>query len=475
MKRHAGNYPLLIILNILIMAWVDYPVASRSMAHAMEKDKPHDLTEAVNRLAKESRPAVVHIEVLHREKPAFPFWFYEMTQLIERHGESLHAKPIWGNKGTGVLIDEQGHILTNYHIVGGATELQVLQTDSRKSPASLLGTDPKTDLAVIRLLVHQPITHVTLGDSDKADIGDRVVTIGYGNDRNQIVNRGIITARHKTGMTDFYSLRDLMRINIPVHPGNTGGPLFNLQGEVVGINSDLMTRLSGLEGAGFAIPIGVAQRVAKRLIANGKVDRGWLGAAVQDVTPYLASSVGLQRPEGALVTHVVRGGPADKAGLKAGDVVTVYRDREVLSGEHLQREVAGSIAGEKVTLTVVRNKNRQRLSVVIGNPEETIHDPAFFIRNRLGVDVRPSTSREADQYGLDSRQGVVVVGVYPGSPLGGAGFELNDMIMEVEGRPIKGLKDFVDQIISLKRKQRVIMLGLDHRTGRTGFVQVVVP
>jgi S1-C subfamily serine protease len=116
-----------------------------------------------------------------------------------------------------------------------------------------------------------------------------------------------------------------------------------------------------------------------------------------------------------------------------------------------------------------------RLSVVIGNPEETIRDPAFFIRNRLGVDVRPATLREEDQFGLDSRQGMVIVGLYPGSPLGGVGFELNDMIMEVEGQPVKGLKDFMDQIINLKRKQRVIMLGLDHRTGQTGFVQVVMP
>jgi len=374
-----------------------------------------------------------------------------------------------------VLIDAQGHILTNYHIVGDATQIQVLQKDNRRFPANLLGVDPRTDLAVIRLLVHQPITHVTFGDSDKACIGNRVVTIGYGNDRSQIVNRGIITVGPQTGIIDLYSLNDLMRIDIPVHPGNTGGPLFNLQGELVGINSALMTRFSGPDETGFAIPGSVAQRIAKKIIAYGKVDRGWLGARVQDVTPYLASSVGLQKHTGALVTHVVRGGPAGRAGLKAGDLVTVYRDQAVLSAEHLQREVAGSTAGERVSLTIVRNKKRKSLSVLIGNPKEMINDSSFFIRSRLGVDVRPSTSREADQYGLDSRQGVVVVGVYPGSPLVEVGFALNDMIIEVEGKPVKGLKHFMDQIISLRRKQRVIMLGLDHRTGRTGFVQVVVP
>lgn len=477
MNWYAVNYFFLIVIMsvLMITAWVDFAASTPSIAYAMEKDKAYVLTEAVNRVIREDGPAVVHIEVIRREKPTFPFWFYEMTQLTERSEKSAHAKQYWQNRGTGVLIDEKGHILTNYHIVGEARELRVLQTNSRELPAIFLGADPKTDLAVIRVLVHQPITHVTFGDSDKTGIGDTVVTIGYGIDQNRIVTRGIITAKPKTGMTDLHSLHDLMRIDMHFHPGNTGGPLFNLNGEIVGIYSALLTRFSGLDGVGLAIPSSLARMIVKRLIENGKMERGWLGAVVQDITPYFASYAGLERPEGALVTQVVSGGPADRAGLKAGDVVTVYRDQKVLNGIQLQREVAGSKAGRRVSLTVVRNKKRQEISVVIGNPEETIRDPAFFIRNRLGVDVRPATSKDEERYGLDSIQGMVIVGLYPGSPLGGVGFELNDMIMEVEGHPVKGLKDFMDQIISLKRKQRVIMLGRDHRTGMTGFVQVVIP
>jgi serine protease Do len=476
MRRYAANPLFFIMMSVLvIMAWLDLPVSSPSMAHAMEKDKPDDLTEAVNRVIKENGPAVVHIEVIRREKATFPFWFYEMTRLMKRPEKSFHTKPGWQDRGTGVLIDDRGHILTNYDIAGEAREFQVSQTDSRKFPASFLGADPKTDLAVIRLLAHHPIPHATFGDSDKADIGDRVVTIGYGADQNQVVNQGIITAKPKTGMTDLHILHDLMRVDIHIHPGNTGGPLFNLQGKIVGINSALMTRFSNLEGAGLAIPSSLARVVVKRLIQNGKMERGWLGATVQDVTPYLMSSLGLPRPEGGWVTRVVRGGPADRAGLKTGDVITVYRDQKVLSAEHLQREVAGSTAGEKVRLSVVRDKKRQQISVVIGSAEEMIRDPAFFIRNRLGVDVRPATPKESARYGLPSRQGMVIVGIYPGSPLGGVGFELNDMIMEVEGRPVKGPEDFMDQITRLNRRQRVIMLGLDHRTGMTGFVQVLVP
>lgn len=469
------KYLSFILIDVLmIIAWVDLSAWSPSAAYAMEKGKPYD-TEAVSRVIKEDSAAVVHIAVIRRDKSIFPFWFYEMNQLLDRPEDALHTRPHWQNRGTGVLIDAQGHILTNYDIVGEAKAIYVWRADSRKFPASLLGADPKTDLAVIRLLVHQPVTHAVFGDSDKADIGDRVVTIGYGIDGRQIVNIGIITAKSRTGMRDLYSLHDLMRVDMHVHAGPTGGPIFNLQGQLVGFNSALMTRFSGLEGADLAIPSSLARVVAKELIQNGKMERGWLGAMVQDVSPYLATYAGLEMPEGALVSRVVRGGPADLAGLKAGDLLTGYRDRAVLSAEDFQRAVAGSTAGEKVHLTVIRDRKRERISAVVGDPEETISDPAFFIRNRLGVDVRPATSKEAKRYGLNSGQGMVIVGFYPGSPLSKVGFELNDMIMEIEGRPVKGLKGFMNQIVGLKRKQRVIMLGLDHRTGQTGFVQVVVP
>jgi len=464
-----------IITAVLLMIGVNLPAASHPTAYAMEEGNPQGLNEAENQVFEEESPAVVHIEVTRREEVNFPYWFYEMSPFLKSPEKSPDEKPDWQNRGTGVLIDEKGHTLTNYHIVGQATKLQVVQTDGRRFPARLLGADPKTDLAVIQLLVYQPISYATFGDSDALGIGDRVLSIGYGIGRGQILNRGVVTAKPKGGMTDLYDFNDLMRIDIPVHSANTGGPLLNLRGEVVGINSALMTRFSGTEGIGFAIPSRVVKRVAESLITKGKVPRGWLGVEVQDVTPYLASSVGLKEQTGILVTEVVSGGPADRAGLRAGDIVTIYRQHEIPSKKHFRHEVDESTPGEKVALTVIRDKKRRQVPVVIGNLEETISDPTLFIRHLLGVDVRPITSREADQYGLDSRQGVVVVGAYPGSPLVEVGFELNDVIMEVEGRPIKGLRPFIDQIISMRGKQRVIMLGLDHRTGRTGFVQVVVP
>lgn len=474
MKRLNLRFPGIVMLNLLMMAWIHMPALPPLTAHAIEKD-PSVLKAAADRVAEESSAAVVHIEVICREDVEFPFWCYEMTQLLEAPQKRTQKKTDWRNSGTGVLLDEQGHILTNYHIVGSATELQVSQKDGRKCRARLLGADPKTDLAVIQMLIPQALRPAVFADSDTADAGDRVVVIGYGNKPGQVVDRGIILKLPQAGNTDVYTLHDLIRTNIPVDSENTGGPVFNLQGEVLGVNSALMSRLSGLEDVGFAIPGNTAARIASILIENGEMDRGWLGVTVHDVTPYAEDAVNLQRPEGARITHLVKGGPADRAGLKPGDVVTAYGNESLSSGIQLQREVAATPPGKKVALTVFRNKKGRRLPVVIGNLKKTILDPSFYIMSHLGVAVRPVTSKEMEHYGLSSPQGVLVVGVYPSSPMDKVGIESTDVIMEVEGRPVRDPRQFMREIIRLRGKKQLIMLGLDHRTGRSGFVQVKLP
>lgn len=474
MRRHAVHCQVLLILIVFMMVWSDFPSLLSLRVYAAEREGPRDRTAHIDRAVEENRAGVVHIEVIRREDVAFPFWYYEMTQLLEKPPH-LGQKTAWQNTGTGVLLDEQGHILTNYHIAGSAKEIQVFQRDGRIGRAVLVGADPKTDLAVIQILIRQPLRSLFFAHPNTVATGERVVTIGYGSRPKQIFDKGAIRKCPKQETPDIYTLHDLIQINIPVDSENTGGPLINLQGKVVGINSALMTRFSVLEGTGFAIPGHVAQRIARRLIENGTVERGWLGAAVHDVMPFAADAVGLQRPEGARITHVVKGGPADQAGLKPGDVVTRYDDQTVSSGKHLQRKVAQTPPGEKVSLTVFRNKNNQRLSVAIGNPNKIIRDPSFFVRSRLGVDVRPVTPKDADHYNLDTLMGVVIVGVSPSGPMDEVGFESKDVIVGVEGKAIRNPKDFTNEIVKLRGKKRVIMLGLDHRTGRKGFVQVRVP
>jgi len=210
---------------------------------------------------------------------------------------------------------------------------------------------------------------------------------------------------------------------------------------------------------------------------NGPVglSSGWLGVSVQDLSPDLAKSLGLKRPMGAMIAHVVRGGPADKAGIKKGDVVTGYGGKEILDGANLQNEVTTSVIGQEVQVTLFRNGKKQTLVVRVGNLQKMIKEQASSVKGRLGVDVRPVTSKEIEGYGLNSQTGVVVIWVHPDSPLAGIGFEVNDMILEINFQPIDGLEVFVDLVSALRPEQRIILLGLDHRSGRTGYVVLVVP
>lgn len=202
---------------------------------------------------------------------------------------------------------------------------------------------------------------------------------------------------------------------------------------------------------------------------------GWLGVSVQDLTPDLAKSLGLKKPMGALIANVVKGGPADKAGIKRGDVVTSFGGKEILGGANLQNEVATSLIGQEVKVTLFRNGKKQTLTVRVGNLQKMIKEQASSVKGCLGVDVRPVNSKEVERYGLNSQQGVVLIRVHPDSPLAGFGFEVNDMILEINGQPIDGLEGFVDLVSTIRPQQRIILLGLDHRSGRIGYVQVMVP
>ena len=202
---------------------------------------------------------------------------------------------------------------------------------------------------------------------------------------------------------------------------------------------------------------------------------GWLGVSAQDISPDLAKSFGLKKPMGALIANVVKGGPADKAGIKRGDVVTSYEGKEILDGANLQNEIATSLIGQEVQVTLVRNRKKQTLTVRVGNLQEMIKGQASSVKGRLGVDVRPVTSKEVQRYGLSSQHGVVLICVHPNSPLAGIGFEVNDMILEINGQSINGLEVLLDLVNALRPQQRIILLGFDHQCGRTGYVLVVVP
>lgn len=463
----------LIFLNAVGIT-AEYPPVS-----AEERREKVSLRKAVRQVAEMNMPAVVSIEATLQQtvpNPFLPFQkdplfqqFFNVPPMPDKFGRELNGF------GTGFLMDSEGHVLTSSCLVEGSTGLQVLLNDGRQYPADLVGTDPTTDLAVIRIRVNETLPHVTFGDSEKIGVGDWVVAIGYPRGHNPIVTQGIVEAKHRAGIKDVYGYQDFLKTDTTINWVNNGGPLLNLAGEVIGINSAIVTKSSGLEGIGFSVPSNTAVHITKQLFAHGRIVRSWIGLSVQNLTPELIKSHGLKTPTGALVTHVVEGGPADRAGIRKGDVVTGFRGKEISNGETLHNEVAVSPIGKEAKITVLRNRKREILAVEVGNLRELINRQASSINHRLGIDVRPATLKETERYRLDSTQGLVIISLHPNSPLAHIGFEVGDMILKINGRPIDSPEGFMDLINALRPEQQIIILGLDHRSSRSGYVQVVVP
>jgi serine protease Do len=437
------------------------------------------LVTAIMQVAKTNIPAVVHIEVTERREVSNPFFPFEEDPFL-RHFFGFPRKMPKKFKqemigvGTGMIIDSQGHILTNNHVVGGASKIVVTLSDGTEYDAKVVGTDVKTDLGVIKIPGRKDLPYVTFGDSDQVKVGQWVVAIGQPRNLAESVTQGIISAKHRTGITDPSSYQDFLQTDAAINPGNSGGPLLTLDGKVIGVNSAILSQSGGFEGIGFSIPSDMAVHVAEQLIKNGKVIRGWMGVSVQNVTPDLAKSFGLQLPRGALVADVVKGGPADKAGLKRGDVILDYQGREVPDSSMLRNDVANTAPGKEVTVTIWRNKKKEELKLEVGNAEELAKALAATVKKRLGAEVRPMTEQEAQQYGMNTRAGVVIEKVDPLGPLGKVGFEVGDAILTVNNQPVFGLEGLVAILSGIKPHEKVAILAGDHRTGQTGTVEVQV-
>jgi serine protease Do len=298
------------------------------------------------------------------------------------------------------------------------------------------------------------------------------VAIGHPQGLDQTVTQGIISAKHRRGVTDPSSYQDFLQTDAAINPGNSGGPLLNLQGEVIGVNAAIASQSGGFEGIGFTIPSNMAIFVAKALMAHGKVERGWLGVSIQDLTPELAKAAHAETLKGALVAEVVKGGPAEKAGLQKNDVVVGYQGKEVSDSSTFRNEVATTPVGSEARVDILRNGKKQELTVKIANLEEAAKFLAANIKERLGAEVRPLTPQEAEKYGLKADTGVAIRWLEFKGPLQKAGFEINDLILGVNDQPVGGVDGFIQLVSALKPHQKIALVALDHRTGNQGMIQV---
>jgi serine protease Do len=463
-------------LYIFFLAMIIWPFARPMDAYPSETGQCNDLTTAIARVARETIPAVVHIDVVQSKEvvaPAFPFEDDPFFQyFFNAPGIRRKVKKEFRGLGTGVIMDGEGHILTNHHLVAGADEMTILLADGTSHKAEPVGVEPKTDLAVIKIKATGSLPHVIFGDSDAVEVGHWVVAIGHPRGLDQTVTQGIISAKHRRGILDPSSYQDFLQTDAAINPGNSGGPLLNLKGEVIGINAAIVSQSGGYEGIGFAIPSNMALRIARELIAKGKVEHGWLGISVQDITPELARYFRLKSGKGALIADVAGGGPGDRAGLKRGDVAVRFKGREIADAITLLNEAAVTPVGTEAKIVIVRGGEEKELSIKVEKREEGLKGYLSILRERLGVEVRNLSEDEIARNKLGPSGGVAITWLEPDGPMQKSGFEANDLLLQVDGRRIGGVKDLAEKVMALGQEQRITFLAVDHRSGRAGYVQV---
>jgi len=393
-------------------------------------------------LAKKVRPAVVNISTTKKIRtqprsrlpgfgPRDPF-----DDFFERFFQGPMERPS-RSLGSGFVINNEGHILTNNHVIDGAEEITVQLTNKKKYPAEIVGTDPKTDLAIIKIKA-KDAPFVTLGNSDALEVGDWVMAVGNPFGLEHTVTAGIVSAKGRVIGAGPYD--DFIQTDASINPGNSGGPLFNLKGEVIGVNTAIVA--SG-QGIGFAIPINMAKDLVPQLIKSGKVTRAWLGVGIQEITPELAESFGLKSSSGGLISNVFPESPADKAGFRPGDVVVEFDGKKIRDSHELPAMVARAAVGEKVRVKILREGRETELVVKLGEMEQGQKEAMETTSSKskeLGLAVRDMTPEELNEAGI--KLGILVIGVEAGSPADFAGIRRGDILLAVNNVTVAKTSDF---------------------------------
>ncbi|MFQ5995884.1 MAG: DegQ family serine endoprotease [Acidiferrobacterales bacterium] len=468
-----------IVIGTIVSARMDWiPVVHGNTAVAASAGRLVALTVPSQNFAdvvKAVTPAVVNISTTRVLKsagmeelgPRFDDPFFRRffgDEFFRRFGVPRERRQ--SSLGSGVIVDPSGYIVTNNHVIANADEIKVVLRDKREFNGKVIGTDPKTDLAVIRIDGNDLPT-VTWGNSDALEVGEYVLAIGNPFGLNQTVTMGIVSAvgRANVGIADY---EDFIQTDAAINPGNSGGAMVNVSGELVGINTAIFSRSGGYMGIGFAVPSNMVRSVMDSLIEKGKVIRGWLGVSIQGVTADLAKNFGLSDAKGALVSEVLSGSPASKAGIKSGDVIIGFDGKEVEDQTALRNIVARTPVGKRVKVRVIRDKRSKTINVLIGEQpkdlasvgEESEETQTEGDNTALaGLELRNLTPDIAGRLGLPpDTKGVVITDVDPESSAAQAGLRTGDLITEINREPVRDLDDYKRIIAKLGQDDDPLLL-----------------
>jgi serine protease Do len=444
------------------------------------EDRPirtlRDLNQAFVDIGNMVKPSVVTVstESILTAQGTNPFANDPFFQFFFGPGQGQNGgqqKFLQRGLGSGIVVSADGYILTNNHVIDGADSIFVNLYDGRMFKATVKGADPKSDIAVIKIEADK-LTPIKIGNSDSLQAGDIVMAVGSPMSKSlaYTVTQGIVSAtgRANVGLATY---EDYIQTDAAINPGNSGGPLVNLDGQLVGVNSAIASQSGGFQGIGFAVPSNMATRVMESLIATGKVVRGWLGVYIQNVNPQIAKAMNLKETSGALVGDVVPDSPADKAGMKSGDVITRFGDKPVTDATQLMNEVAELKPGTEVAVTVNRDGKQENLNVKLGEQptEVTKAVKNTNLDQLLGFSVSGLTPHLRDQYNIGpDEKGVVITSIDPASAAARAGLRVGDLIRAVDRERVESTDDF-NKILANAKKGDTILLTLS-REGNGFFV-----
>ncbi len=497
--KHLIKHTCIIAALTLTMA---APAAAEPVkpANPAAYETPPSLADLVDKLS----PAVVNVSTTQKQKPnaqggqATPFGdlpdapefepFREFFDQLQRGqngggggGRNNEDREVY-SLGSGFIMDATGYIITNNHVIEQASEINVTLSDNTKYKAKLVGSDKKTDLALLKIEAKKDLPFVTLGDSDAMRVGDWVIAIGNPYGLGGSVTQGIISARQRSINAGPFD--DFLQTDAPINRGNSGGPLFNMKGEVIGINTAIFSPSGGSIGIGFAVPTSLAKTVINQLKESGHTTRGWLGVKIQEVSDEAAESLGLGKSEGALILEVTKDSPADKAGIKAGDVITAFDSKDISEMRFLPRIVAETKIGKKVDVTYWRNNASKTTQIVVGKLDESEDeadntapasekpkDKGMPTEVVMGMHVTPLNQPVRDALNVEAGvEGVAISDVDSGTEASKRGLRRGDVIADVNGTVVKEAKDLQKAFADARGKGRKYAMLKIIRHKETAYV-----